>query len=127
MALVDKKSLYDLVQGDGPVNSMGSLQGPQFANPEQYTPSLHEDGLSGIYNSSVHSLPYGPMTPDLDGNPGPSFANTIESTIHTNGLTGLYNSTVHKNKYTMALYDMNGQTPSQYLNNLPEGLPTLIG
>ena len=75
MALLDKKSLYDLVPGEGPVGQMDGLQGPQFANPEQYTPSLHEGGLSEQYESSVHSINYGPMAQDLDGLQGPQFAN----------------------------------------------------
>lgn len=128
MALVDKKSLYDLVSNNDSVSQMNSLQGPQFANPLQYSPSLHEGGLEGTYNSSVHNLSYGPMTLDKNGVAGPHFANTQESTLHTDALAGIYNSSVHNLQYSMTLYDLDGVTPSnQYLNNLPEGLSTLLG
>jgi hypothetical protein len=128
MALIDKKSLYDLVPNDGAVSQMDSLQGNQFANPVQYTPSLHETGLEGTYNSSVHNLSYGPMTLDKNGIAGPQFANTQESTLHTDALANIYNSSVHGLQYSMTLYDLDGVTPSnQYLNNLPEGLSTLLG
>ena len=87
MALIDKKSLYDLVPGEGPTGQMNGLQGPQFANPEQSSPSLHEEGLAGLYNSSVHGINYGPMEKDLDGLAGPTFANGESSAgIHVGGI-----------------------------------------
>lgn len=128
MALVDKKSLYDLVPNEGSVSHMDSIQGPQFANPLQYSPSLHEGGLEGTYNSSIHNLSYGPMTLDKNGVAGPQFANTQESTLHTDALAGIYNSSIHNLQYKMISYDLNGVTPSnQYMNNLPEGLSALLG
>lgn len=131
MALVDKKSLYDLVPGEGAVGAMDSITGPQFANPVQYTPSLHEEGLAGLYNSSVHNINYGPMTYDLDGNPGPQFANPEQysPSLHEDALAGIYNSSVHSVAYSMTLYDLDGtiNPDGKYLNNLPEGLSSLIG
>lgn len=130
MALVDKKSLYDLVPGEGAVSQMDSLTGPQFANPEQYSPSLHEDSLTGLYNSSVHNLNYGPMSLDKDGLSGPQFANQEQysPSLHEDALAGIYNSSVHNLQYAMTLYDLDGIAPSnQYLSNLPEGLGALIG
>ena len=130
MALIDKKSLYDLVPGEGNVGQMDGLTGPQFANPEQYSPSLHETGLANLYNSSVHNLIYGPMGQDLNGVEGPQFANPEQYTpsLHEGALAGIYNSSVHNLQYSMTTYDLDGVTPSnQYLDNLPEGLSTLIG
>ena len=117
MALLDKKSLYDLVPGEGPVGQMDGLQGPQFANPEHNSPSLHEEGLSVLYYSSVHNLNYGPMAQDLDGLAGPTFANgEATAGIHVGALEGFYNSSVHGIKYQMSLYDLDGVTPVQYLD-----------
>jgi hypothetical protein len=68
------------------------------------------------------------MQRDLDGLEGPTFANQILSEgIHQDALAGIYQSTVHNINYSMTLYDLNGETPEQYLENLPEGLGSLIG
>jgi hypothetical protein len=114
MALVDKKSLYDLVPNEGSVSQMDSLQGPQFANTMEST--LHTNALQGLYDSSVHNLNYGPMTLDIDGNPGPQFANTQESTLHTDALAGIYNSSVHNLNYGPMGGDMNGNPGPQFAN-----------
>ena len=96
---------------------LDGLQGPQFANPEQNSPSLHEEGLAGLYNSSVHNLNYGPMAQDLDGLAGPTFANgEATAGIHVGALEGFYNSSVHGIKYQMSFYDLDGVTPVQYLD-----------
>jgi len=117
MALIDKKSLYDLVPNDGPVSEMDALQGPQFANPVQYSPSLHENSLEGLYDSSVHNTLYGPSTLDIDGNPGPQFANGEASEgIHEGALEGVYNSSVHNKEYAMSLYDMDGNPGPGFAN-----------
>ena len=127
MALVDKKSLYDLVPGNGPVGEMNSLQGPAFANPVQGV-GIHQGALDDLYESSVHNINYGPMQNDLNGLEGPSFANQeFSQGIHQDALAGIYQSTVHNINYSMTLYDLNGETPEQYLENLPEGLGSLIG
>ena len=119
MALIDKKSLYDLVPGDGPTGQMESLQGPQFANPEQYTPSLHEVGLAGIYQSSVHSgEQYAMNNYDLDGLQGPQFANPVQYTpsLHEDGLAGIYQSSVHNLNYGPMGQDLNGEQGPQFAN-----------
>lgn len=114
MALVDKKSLYDLVPNDGAVSQMDALQGPQFANDVEST--LHTNALEGLYNSSVHNAVYGPMTLDIDGNPGPKFANTPESTLHTDALVANYKSSIHNKSYSMNLYDKDGLPGPQFAN-----------
>jgi hypothetical protein len=106
MALLDKKSLYDLVPGNtsGPLtptdetlNQMSSLQGPPFDNgPEPKIPgerdTLHEKSLEDIYQSQVS-----PLSSYGAGQPGGTWPSVNPSS-----------------------FDLNGIIPSNYIDKLPK-------
>tara|TARA_R110000744_G_scaffold130692_1_gene238411 strand:+ start:968 stop:1288 length:321 start_codon:yes stop_codon:yes gene_type:complete len=106
MALLDKKSLYDLVPGttsgpltptDETLNQMSSLQGPSFdKGPESKIPgerdTLHEKSLEDIYQSQVS-----PLSSYGAGQPGGTWPSVNPSS-----------------------FDLNGIIPSNYIDKLPK-------
>ena len=107
MALIDKKSLYDLVPGDGNVGQMDALSGPEFGNNTQDS-IIQVNNLTGLYESSMHNINYNASTLDLNGVEGPAFVNNPESNIHTDSLDSIYESSIHNINYLPSTTDLNG-------------------
>lgn len=124
MALVDKKSLYDLVPDEGPVGNMASLEGPAFDYELRSGENRHIQSLTGPMYSPIHNEAYGPVSQDLDGIPGPTFqVDSPTSTLQTDLLTEQYYSSVHNLNYGPGLVDLNGVNGPAFDNGLePDGL-----
>jgi len=74
MALKDKKSIYDLVGGESPVNDMETQSGPQFQLPTDAASQVHVDSLGEVPTTSPFQ--------DINGVPDPNF-NTLNGTANS--------------------------------------------
>ena len=87
MALKNLKSKFDLVSGEAPVGNMMDQSGPISQLPIDEASQKHIDSLQEIPNQSPFQ--------DLDGAPGPSFDNGIDSNLHEDSLVNIYQSTIN--------------------------------
>lgn len=119
MALINKKSLYDLVPNEGPVGDMGSLEGPAFNYPLRGGDNIHVNSLTRVHHSPIHGQSYGPVSQDLNGSPGPTFqVDDPTSNFQISSLTDIYYSSVHNQSYGPSKYDLNGLNGPAFDNGL---------
>jgi len=131
MGLKDKISQFDLVGGQGPVSDMGTQTPAQF----NYGPgsTLQQDSLISTYNSNIHNgVAYGPSELDINGQPGPQFANyrnstygigpespgNLVDTLHEQSLTQDYTYQHGTSTATIGAttLDLNGQQGPKFAN-----------
>ena len=83
MGLKNKNSIFDLVAGNNPVESMDSQQGPISQLPTDLASQVHVNSLQVVPGGSENS-----QFQDLDGNQGPQFQQPtdIASQVHIDSL-----------------------------------------
>ena len=97
MALKDKQSRFDLVNGENPVSNMENQQGPTTYN------SLNGTSQSPFsYNSKVDPADY--------------MVALLNQTVNSSNTGQIYNPAPNQSDFQ----DLNGATPSKYIDNLPQ-------
>lgn len=91
MALKDKQSLYDLVNGENPVGNMENQQGDPLFNTLEGT-------TNSPFESSDHMI-------DL-----------LNKTVKSSNTGQIYNPAPNRSDFQ----DLNGVTPNKYTDNLPK-------